>query len=162
MNCKVCKGPLILDRINHEITITETVKEGRNIVGTREVTCVVEDVLVERCENCAETTITSAGHEHIERERIFFENQGIHIRIEELCKLNYAEIAERWGENTIRQEIYQIVKNLNKGGPSNARMSLLNAFKFASIINVPFTELFEYRPIIILDGKYYLAKEKQR
>ncbi|KZE78148.1 hypothetical protein AV654_19425 [Paenibacillus elgii] len=162
MKCKACHGSLSLDRINFDITITEEIWERKKVVGTQEVACVVEDVLVERCDSCGEIQFTSAGLEHIERERTFFENQGLYIRITELSKLSYSEIAERWGDNKQRQDIYQYVKDLNKGGRANGRMFLLTAFKFAQILNYPFTDLFEFRPIIVQDGKYYLTKEKQR
>lgn len=156
--CTKCgSSHMELTRADQEIIVSKPVKEKKKITHIEDRICVVENVLVERCKDCSEVILTEEGKAYIEDQRIFFENNGLNCRIQEKSKhMTYQEIADKWGSNMERTNIFQMVSRANNGGDG---MYLQSAFKFASILGIPFMELFEYRPILKVDGKYYLSKD---
>lgn len=141
--CKKCgTGKLILERTNKSV----------DIPGIK-LPCMIENILVQRCENCGEQYFGKESNDYIDGQVAIFKNEGIEIKIPALYaqkNTNATALAESMG--LTRQNLYRKFTTIQGVG-------FLTILQIAQKLEAPLSDVFSYYPIKERNGMLFLIRD---
>jgi len=139
--CDKCQSPLYLTQIEQEFEVEKY-----------DHPCVVDGILAFVCNSCGHTVVTPEGSKYIEQQLSIFKRNGALILVQ--------QVAEEEGSTLpVLAEMLGLKKaNFHKKLFGGDKIDLIFCFEIATKLNRDFKDCFQYYPILLRDGRYYLDK----